>query len=201
MVSCITTICATNFNTLISIVKKQKPSATELQISASKMQFHVYDMYDITQPTMEFEERYMKMLELVQELEGIVPVKTFKVDTEAELDQMYEKFLEEGYEGIMVRSNAPYQQKRTVNLLKRKEFIDGEYLITDIVEGVGNRSGMMGKIIMVTDDGESFEADGSGLGGHDAYVEMLANKEHYIGLMATVKYQNLTPNQEGAQVR
>lgn len=185
-----------DFNKLISVVKKSKPTAADIAESKKTMQFHVYDMFDISNGAAKFRDRYMELLELVDGVEFIVPVKTFKVDNQAEMDELYEKFLEEGYEGMMVRNDYPYVQKRTANLLKRKEFVDGEYMITDIIEGIGNRSGMMGKIIMITPQGESFEADGSGLGGHEAYVEMLENKEDYIGKMATVKYQNLTPDRQ-----
>ena len=185
-----------DFNRLISHVKKTKPTKADLQVSEKEIQFHVYDLFDIADSTATFEARYMRLLELTDGLNHIVPVKTFKVDNEKELDKMYEDFLEAGYEGMMIRSNGPYQQKRTIQLLKRKEFVDGEFEITDLVEGVGNRSGMMGKIIMKTGAGESFEADASGLGGHEAYVEMLQNKDKYIGLKATVKYQTLTPDRQ-----
>lgn len=189
-----------DFNKLISIVKKTKPTAADLKESVKCMQYHVYDMFDITNPTEPFEDRFIRMQELLAEFdisEDIVKVvRTVKIVNEEEMTQLYDEFLSEGFEGQMVRSNAAYQQKRTVNLLKRKEWLDAEYEITDIVEGIGNRSGMMGKIIMVTPEGESFEADASGLGGHEAYVEMLQNKDSYIGLYATVKYQNLTPDRK-----
>lgn len=189
-----------DFNKLISIVKKTKPTTGDLQESALKMQYHVYDMLDTDNPTLGFRERFDRMQELLAEYdisERIVHVvPTFKIDNEEEMEQLYERFLKEGYEGIMIRSNAAYMQKRTVNLLKRKEFIDGEFLIVDIEEGVGNRSKMMGRVIMKTPGGELFEADGSGLGGHEAYMEMLENRENYIGKLATVKYQNLTPDRQ-----
>lgn len=189
-----------DFNKLISIVKKTKPTADDLKESAQSMQYHVYDMFDIANPTESFEERFIRMQQILAEhdiSEDVVKVvRTVKIVDDAEMAQLYDEFLEQGYEGMMVRSNAAYQQKRTVNLLKRKEWLDDEYEIIDIVEGVGNRSGMMGKIIMVTPEGESFEADASGLGGHEAYVEMLQNREAYIGLYATVKYQNLTPDRK-----
>lgn len=183
-----------DFNAIISIVKKKSPSLKEQILSKDSIQYHVYDALYLDQPTLTFEERYTNLLTDLHALPGIILVKTFKVDNQTEMDDMYTQFLDEGYEGMMVRSNAPYTQRRTSNLLKRKEWLDGEYIITGILEGKGNRSGMMGKFVLIDDRGESFEADASGLGGHAEYVKMLKYKEKYIGKEATVKYQNLTPD-------
>lgn len=179
-----------DFNRLISLVKKNREGTEAIE-------YHVYDAFFPDSPDMLFQERFTRLLTWTLGTDDcICVVDTFQVRNEQELNAKYEDFLEAGYEGIMIRNNSPYVQKRTNNLLKRKEFVDGEFLITDIIEGVGNRSGMMGKFIMVTESGNSFEADASGLGGHEAYREFLANKDEYIGKMATVKYQNLTPDRQ-----
>lgn len=185
-----------DFNEIISIVRKKKLALADEIKSRETIELHVYDMYDSGAPDMDFESRYLELLAHTDGLVGIVPVKTYKVADAAELDKMYEQFLEEGYEGIMIRTNGSYQQKRTTNLLKRKEFIDAEFTIIDILEGEGNRSGMMGKFVLVTDEGEKFEADGSGLGGHVVYEELLEDKALYLGVEATVRYQNLTPDRK-----
>lgn len=184
-----------DFNRLISLVKRQKPSVEDLKASRDNIQYHVYDCFFPDKPDLCFTERYTMIHEILKDVPYVRMVPTSMVD-EKMLEYAYEKFLEGGYEGIMIRTDTPYVQKRTTGLLKRKEFVDGEYEITDIVEGIGNRSGMMGKFIMRTPSGESFEADASGLGGHEAYVEFLANKKEYIGKAATVKYQNLTPDRQ-----
>jgi hypothetical protein len=57
------------------------------------------------------------------------------------LDTWYEQWLEKGYEGQIIRIDGPYEQKRTKLLLKRKEFVDSEFVVLDILEGVGNASG------------------------------------------------------------
>ena len=41
-------------------------------------------------------------------------------------------------------SASAYENKRTKQLLKRKEFQDAEFKIVEIVEGIGNRAGMAG---------------------------------------------------------
>jgi len=46
-----------------------------------------------------------------------------------ELNTMAEK---NGWEGIMIRKDAPYEGKRSNNLLKCKKFFDAEYIVQDI---------------------------------------------------------------------
>ena len=41
----------------------------------------------------------------------------------------------------MIRVDSPYENKRSKNLLKRKEFKDAEYLVVGMEEGDGNRTG------------------------------------------------------------
>jgi len=70
--------------------------------------------------------------------------------------------------------------------------IDEEFEIVDVEEGTGNRSGMMGKFILKNDDGSTFKANAKGTFAD--YKEWLINKHLYIGLQATLKYQNRTPD-------
>ena len=68
-------------------------------------------------------------------------VQTTKVKNEAELMELYGKYVDEGYEGQILRLDAKYENKRTKSLLKHKSFQDEEYIIVDICEGEGNRAG------------------------------------------------------------
>jgi hypothetical protein len=79
-------------------------------------------------------------------------------------------------------------------LLKRKEFQDSEFKILDIVEGVGNKSGMAGYMVFKNHKGIEFH---SNIKGTRLYLkELLKNKNKLIGKTATVKYFNLTPEDE-----
>jgi len=105
---------------------------------------------------------------------------------------LYAEYLKDGQEGQMIRINDVYENKRSKFLLKRKEFIDDEFRIVDISEGNGNRSGMFGRAHLITSSGIEFEANARG--NVSFYEELLKNKSEYIGKMATVRYQNLTPD-------
>ena len=70
--------------------------------------------------------------------------------------------------------------------------MDDEFKIVDIEEGTGNRSGMFGCMILEYAGG-TFEANSRG--NEDYYRNLLLNKEQYIGKMATVRFQNYTPEE------
>lgn len=181
-----------NFNEIISLARATKPTPEDLAASERMLQYHIYDIFLKDEPDMLFFERYEYLkLKLTGLHPSLVICETVICENEADLDAAYERFLEEGYEGMMVRNNVAYQQKRTDNLLKRKEFQDEEFEILDIIEGDGNRSGMMGRIVLKIDENKTFKS--SALGNEAYFRELLVNKDKYIGLMATVKFQNYTP--------
>jgi len=176
-----------DFNKITSIVRKQKPTEKDIELAESLIQYHVYD---IDAPG-SFAMRYQSLIELFAfPQRKVVLVKTIFLanKTSALLDKLYQQYLEQGYEGQIIRiSNSEYKNGRSRNLLKRKEFIDQEFTIIDIEEGTGNRSGMMGRIKF-----DGFDANARG--SHAYWKELLRNKDIYIGKQATVRFQNWTPD-------
>ena len=183
-----------NFNKIISLAKKSKPTKEDLLESKKLLQYHVYDFPLNNKFT--FGSRWIRLIDLLKnnkiDSRIIVPVKTMFVETQEELDDLYTTSLTEGYEGQMIRLDCPYENKRSKYLLKRKEFIDKEFILLDITEGKGQRSGMFGRGHFKTEDGKDFEANARG--DEEFYIELLKNKQNYIGKLCTVRYQNLTPD-------
>lgn len=181
-----------NFDKIISLVRKSKPTKEDLNESRELVQYWIYDIRD---PDNTFGPRFKKLSELIKDLdqEGIVKIcPTKQVASEAELSATYADYLQDGFEGQMIRlSNAGYEFKRSMNLLKRKEFIDQEFKVLDILEGEGNRSGMAG-YMQFEINGNPFKANMQG--NRELYREYLTNKQNYVGKKATIRYQNLTPD-------
>lgn len=70
-----------------------------------------------------------------------------------EVSVMYNEILAAGGEGLMFRHpKAGYELKRTGNLLKWKDEIDGTALVTGMVEGEGKHAGRMGALVCVDDE-------------------------------------------------
>lgn len=184
-----------DFNKIVSLSKKSTNLTKERLDECKKyIEFHCYDYYNKNHPNLTSLERAEYIQDVLKGLDYIKVVEMTICNDQKDLDKAYKLAKKQGYEGQIIRGlDAKYECKRTNSLLKRKDFIDEEFLITAILEGKGDRSGMMGKIVCVTEAGIEFEADGSGIGGHEFYKELLKNKDKYIGKLATVVFQNYTP--------
>lgn len=187
---------ADDFNEIMSLAKQLKPTQKDLEASAKMVQYHVYDCYDPDHNDYGFFERSFNLCEKLQDTVPrnniIVVVPTTCANSQSKLDELYGQYLENGYEGQIVRiDGTPYENKRTKNLLKRKEFQDAEFEISNIIEGEGNRAGGAGAIVFKMDNGHTFKA---GIKGDIAYFKtLLTNASDYIGCQAKVKFFNWTP--------
>lgn len=179
-------------NQLISLVRRSKPSIEELAESNRIVEFHVYDGYGFD-GIVQGVNTTLRKEGVKRIINGIPQVYFLDYDvakSQKQLDGFYKAYLASEYEGQMVRKDAPYENKRTGALLKRKEFKDAEYLVLDITEGEGNRAGTAGRIHCQTKEGKEFC---SNIKGDFEYItKVLKDKEQYIGKTATIKYFELT---------
>lgn len=182
-----------DFDKICSLVKKSKPTKADLAEAALTIEYHVYDLIDLERT---FAQRMhwleVNLFHIHTDFNSVIDVDTYTVDSEEMLDELYGRFVEAGYEGQMIRTDGKYEQKRSKNLLKRKEFQDAEYEILDICEGEGNRSGTAGYAVLHNPGtGESFR---SNIKGNRAFVtRLLKERAQVIGKPATVQFFNLTP--------
>ena len=180
-----------DFNKIISMVRKTKPSDEALELAEQQVQFHVYD---IASHDGNFNARIGRVDTIVRNVNNpaIVCVETWEAPDEETVDELYGTFIEQGYEGGIIRADAPYEFKRSKSLLKRKDFEDKEFKILDILPGKGNWAGYAKRVIFELEDGREC---GSGLAGNQALTkEILENKEAYIGKQVTVQYFTRTPD-------
>tara|TARA_Y100000593_G_scaffold79250_1_gene147418 strand:+ start:105 stop:1286 length:1182 start_codon:yes stop_codon:yes gene_type:complete len=202
-----------NFNKITSLVRKQKPvrSASDtdagfqkkqdafekrLAEGANTIQYWIYDspQIGVLKEGVKFSTRFLDCTTtLLPEDDSIVPVPTSLVFNEEELDEEYENYISDGYEGQIVRTDSPYENKRSKELLKRKEFQDAEYRVLGIDEGNGTRSGTA-KHLVLWCDREKKEFHSNIKGSFDYLKEVLDNKEDYIGKQATIRFFQLTPD-------
>jgi DNA ligase-1 len=180
-----------DFNKIISLAKKSKPTKEDLDESASVLEYYVYDFISPF-GHLPFAERHSLLKEFLRNTPGIVVVDSPILKNRKELDEHYGKCMEEGYEGQIIRLNKPYEHKRSKYLLKRKEFIDAEYEVIEVCEGVGNRSGTAGYMILKMKDGRTFKSNIKGT--FDYLKQLLVDRKSLTGKMVTVKYFQLTPD-------
>lgn len=181
-----------DFNRILSLAKKTKPTPDDLADSAKSLEYWIYDCYYNLAGV--FIERFNLLKSIITPLANtsINLVETTEIYSLDSLDEIYSHYLDEGFEGQMIRTNALYENKRSKNLLKRKEMCDGEFELVDLQEGRGNHSGLVAKAIFKTNTGIEFET--GIIGSHDYCADLLKRRENEIGKMATIIYQNLTPD-------
>lgn len=178
-----------DFNKIISLTRKSKPTQEDLDESAKIVEYWVYDLP--SSPTI-FSTRWKQLTErFFPSCFKFVP--TYQVHSLKEIEDYHEKFLEQGFEGTMIRLDfGPYENKRSKQLLKYKNFKDAEFLILDVEEGLGNRSGMAGKLICLLPNGNKVGV--SMTGTQEFMAQVLRDKDKVIGKEATVKYFSETPD-------
>jgi DNA ligase-1 len=179
---------ANDFNAICSLVKKTKPTSNDLAKSKESIQYHIYDLPSCSGT---FTQRNKALIDIGVP-RGCVIVTTDKVNNENELMGCYSAYVGWGYEGQMIRLDKEYESKRSKSLLKHKSFIDEEYTILDVVEGEGNKTGMVGSFIFKSKTGHIFNS--SPKFNWEECKAMWNNKNELIGKSATVKYFNLTPD-------
>lgn len=179
-----------DFNEITSLVRRTKPTSEEIHQARLLIEFHIYDMPSHAGT---FWERFHTLHHTIDlTISSLKLVQTIRADTLGELDNLYGKYIEDNYEGQMVRLDGPYQQKRSKNLLKRKEFRDQEFEIVAIEEGLGNWAGYAKRVVCKLNDGREF---GAGIKGNQAFTrDLLDRKDQFVGKQATIKFFEFTPD-------
>jgi DNA ligase-1 len=125
------------------------------------------------------------------------------VDSEEVFAEWNKKVADNGWEGLILRKDVPYEGKRTKNMLKVKKFFDAEYVVKDIitgdfnysVAGQGQAKEEMLTAVIIEHKGHEVRV-GSGW-SIEQRKEFFSNPEKIIGKTITVQYFEETKNKEG----
>ena len=175
-----------NFEKIISLVRKTKPT-DEDRLEASKLtQFHCYDIIDEELP---FDQRIEFLNQSLMLLgDSIHTVDTVDIFSENQALRDHKINLSNGYEGSIVRTNDTYQCKRSHNLRKFKDFKDAEATIIGFEEGKGKRKGTLGKFVMRDDNDVVFGCPpGKGYNYKDM-KRLLQRAKYYVDHKATATF-------------
>ena len=174
-----------DFESIISMVRKTKPTDEDRLISAKNVQFHCYDIID---EELKFEHRIEFVHQALMLLDSIHIVETLRVCDDEDSKYIHKNYLKQGYEGSILRTNDVYKCGRSWSLRKFKDFHDAEATIIGYLDGKGKRTGTLGKFIMQDDEGIEFGCPpGKGYTYKDL-ADMLDNIGGYIGQRATFTF-------------
>lgn len=173
-------------NEIVSIARKPENHTEQLE-------FHIFDVCDTELPNYVRQEM-LEDLRIVGLLEWpLALVHTEVVTCEDHLKSLHGSYVNEGYEGIMLRNNLGMYKfdTRSSDLQKYKEFKDAEYQIIDVVQ---DKDGFG---VFVCDCPDSLHEDKTFKvmlkGTHEERKAVWDNKDSFLGSWLTVKYQALTP--------
>ena len=174
-----------DFEQIISLVRKTKPTEEDRRNAQHLVQYHVYD---VIAESFNYDERFNWLRNNLPVARTMTLIRNTSVDSYDEAKVLHDIHLAQGYEGSILRLNRPYEQKRSYNLQKFKDFNDTEATITGYEEGKGKRQGTLGKFLMTDDEGIQFGCPpGKGYTYKDL-KNMLLNIHDYIGQRATFTY-------------
>jgi len=178
-----------DFEKIISLVKKRKPTDTDRTEAAELVQYHMYDVASMTIGT--YTDRYLFLL-AQQSLRNKSCLQIIDNNLVLDFDDatvMHKKNLKLGYEGSIYRApSGKYKGTRSWDLMKFKDFHDAEATIIGYEIGKGKREGTLGKFIMQDDDGNEFGCPPGKGYDYKALANMLNNIHDYIGQYATFTY-------------
>lgn len=182
------------FSSIVSLVKRKD------HVDNARLEYHIYDCFfpDHALSLESFSNRWGRLEGQVAPalreacLDSVRTITTIKVHTQEGLDSFHWQQVGLGYEGtILRRADGPYQQKRSAYLLKRKDFLDKEYHVVDVLEGEGKNAGTaVLKCAAINGSGGTFTATAPGT--YEEKAEVWRNRTFYVGKKVTIKYQELT---------
>jgi ATP-dependent DNA ligase len=178
-----------DFEKIISLVRKKKPTVQDVVEASQLTQYHVYDIASMEYATY-IDRNLFILAEPCFKNKYCIQITPTRLATDFDhAQQWHEKNLKAGYEGSIYRTpSGKYKGTRSWDLMKFKDFHDAEATIINYEVGKGKREGTLGKFIMQDYEGNEFGCPpGKGYNYKDL-ANMLENIHDYIGQVATFTY-------------
>ena len=161
-----------------------------------KPRYNVFDALTLTEfdghaPSTCFSDR-LRLLQSLNENDNVKVLEQERVTSQDVLDKWTAKAKQLGWEGCMLRKDAPYKRGRSKDLIKIKKFQDAEYIVNGIIEGTAtyNENGAkeypVVAALTITHKGNQVKV-GSGL-SKEQRIGWLQNPNEVIGKTVTVQY-------------
>lgn len=177
-----------DFNTIISCVRKIKPTSEDLELSKKYIEYWIYDLPNFDNKNYQYWQRNVILKELLEKENNsqLIFVGYEIVNNNKEVKNKLFEYISKGFEGQILRVlDSYYENKRSKGLLKHKTFQDEEFKIIGYSEGIGK---FQGKLATIKVEVDKISVDCT-INGTMEYLEELFNiKDTLIGKMASIKY-------------
>jgi DNA ligase-1 len=187
------------FEELAGLIKTKKLTPEDHE-KLCVIEYHIYDIINETMPYHERHDSIKKMFATVAASTLSSPhalppyirlVQTIEAKTKADFKAEFGRFIEEGYEGIMLRNKVGMYRCnfRSHDLQKYKEFMEDEFKIIGFMQGDGRDKGT---VIWICETKEGKEFRVRPRGTIENRSELYKNGKKYVGKKLTVIFQELT---------
>jgi len=181
-----------SFQNIVGFTHKKELTKDDVNI-ISKINYHVFDIFDNKNKDISFENRFQVILKYLNDNDtiSIIPVLCYKIKNKEELKCQFKQFIENNYEGLMIRMLDKHYdiKKRSKFLLKYKEFQDDEFIIIGGKEADGNDKGT---VIFECETQTNLKFHVRPMGTREERKKYFDNLDDYIGLKLTVQFQEYT---------
>lgn len=190
------------FEEIVGLCRKDKLPDDIISEKMKKIQYHIYDCFDIYRKDIDFRARNALVSSILKGASDSSPLKlveTRDAGCEDDVFSHYDDFFRvQGYEGAMVRNKdcSVYGiNKRSYDLQKIKEFEDSEFKIVGFKEATGNDHGTIVWICKL-DSGETFDVRPKATREERARLFKAASEafSEFEGKRLTVQFQGRTNN-------
>lgn len=160
------------------------------------IEYHVFDC--IHPQDVKFSERFL-LFGMKLRSAGLSHIKVVETNyciTREQVDSLFQHHISNGYEGIMLRPDGPYEPSsatgsRSSYLWKYKHWEDAEFLCVGFVQGDGKAAIGVGALILCVAEAEISTEFHCGTGFTDSdRIELSQNSP--VGKMVRVRYNSLT---------
>ena len=190
------------YDTVYKETTKRVKNKNEIKEGIYYMAFDMLEMEEFNQlkGIHKYHERLQKLLDL-DKLMGSMFVRIIRplyigndMDEVLELLKVYKKL---GAEGLMINlMDAPYEFKRSKNILKVKVMQTADLKIVGFEEGQGRNAGKLGAILVDFKGG--IVKVGSGFSDFDREY-IWKNQNQYLGKIAEIQYFEITKDKTGTE--
>lgn len=178
-----------HINVLRSILSTQKLDEKQRKICL-KIKFYIFDVFDLKKMYLDYEPRFGIICDIFKKkYDRLYMVPTTEVNNFDDLDKAFTKYVDKGYEGIIIRNKSGIYRLGVVSkdILKSKNISSSVFVIVGYKEGKGSDKGtVIWDIRCKKNSRKSFWA--KPMGTREFRRELFKNGEKYIGKEIMVKY-------------
>jgi ATP-dependent DNA ligase len=126
----------------------------------------------------------------------IMTAHTYTVASMEEAQELYQKKLADGEEGLVLKDpKGPWEDKRVKHQVKMKAELEADLRVTGLVPGAGKYKGKIGSLMVESADGEVTSAVGTGLDDDERSYD----PKEFLGKIVAVKYNALITDKKTGQ--